>query len=414
MKARLTDRWIYIIAVINSLLLISIWGVEYAGDSYSYLKSWDDSWSKGIMDEFRTPIYPVFLGILKIVFGKHFDIICIILQHCIFIYSIKYFKRILSLKVRSQKVIWWLTLAYVLLPSTSSWANLLLTETFAIVGIVFLFYNIFQFQHNAKLINVCWSVFWFAFLIFLRPASLYLFPAILFAWLLFFKQHKRMATLGFIGICIVGLFEIEYCEKFKERYGIFAPSSVSTINYSWIAFQEGLMDPSFTNDTTYASFIKKYNGRKIPAQKVVKHFGVITVHNSITASQRSLPIKWISTSFMRFYYASSTWFLAAYSGYGPLTHLFGVSICTLNLFLLIYIILLVWKMKKCHNLYRASLIMWITCVGNLILVVIGAPEEWGRLLIPSLPLTIIMFGQALNYIKFNFRKFLTYSVSGVK
>ena len=401
MKVRLTDRWIYIIAVINAIFLIIKYGVDIEFDTTSYIAAWDNSWSKGIIDIFRTPIYPIFLGTLRSVFGNNFMLAVIIVQHFVFLISIYYFKLSLSWNVNSHTVVQWITLVYALLPATSTWANCILTESFAISGIVFLFYNLFSCLHNKKISYTLWVTFWLFILLMLRPAFLYLIPALIIAWLLLIKTNKRLAIIGIAGVCIVGCIEFGYCNLFKERYGIFTPSCVSIYNQQYLAFQDSLMVPTFTNNCGYQQYITEYNGKEIPASSSINDYGLITVSNAIHISQQTYTLAWIKHAFMRFGYALTEPLLSAHGGSITLKNFFGLSINIAYIFIITYLIILVYQILHHKKLRITSLILWITVVGNLITVIIGAQNSWGRLLLPSLPLFIIMFGQAFNYIKFN-------------
>ena len=205
-----------------------------------------------------------------------------------------------------------------------------------------------------------------------------------------------------IGVIVVCLLEVGYCMKFKEKYGIFSPSSVSTINQSWMAFQDGLMDSSYTDNPIFKDYIVTHNNTEFYTPEMIKKFGVVTVQEAVNKSRHSRPTDWLLHTYLRYREASSAPLFAAATWCGIITEFIGFSIRALHLFLIIYIIFLFWKMKQCNEIYRASLIMLITSIGNLMLIVIGAQGEWGRLLLPSLPLFIIMFGQAFNYIKFDF------------
>lgn len=402
MKVRLTDKWIYIIAVINSLLLILIFGVRTHYDTTSYIDAWNNSWSKGVMDIFRTPVYPTIIGLTKAIFGTHFMLAIVIIQHIVFIVSIYYFRKIVNWEIKSKKVAFWITLLYILLPATASWANSIMTELFALTGAVFLFYNIFAFQQINKLSNICWCFFWFVFLLFLRPACLYLFPVMVLVWILFYKYHKFYAILGISGVLIVGILELSYCNTFKNKYGIFAVSSVNTINQSWDAFENGLMKPSYTDNVNYKTFISKYNDSTIYSPILIDKYGLATVQKSIANSKNDQKKEWIKYSIMNFCNNSQSSLFYAYTIKSiSVRHLIGLSFHFLYLFILGYFIVLLAMTIQKKRIYRSSLILWTTVVGNLLILIIGTKSDWGRLIVPSLPIVLIMFGQAFNYIKFN-------------
>lgn len=403
MKVRLTDKWIYICAVINSLLLILLLGVRTHVDSFSYIDAWDNSWSIGIIDDIRTPIYPIIIGIMKYIFNNYFMFAIVVIQHIIFLVSIYYFKKIISWKIKSKTVGQWITLLYVLLPATASWANCIMTELLAFTGVVFLFYNIFAFQQKAQLSNVLWSTLWLAFLIFLRPACLYLFPGVALAWILFYKYNKQYAIWGLIGIFIVGLAELGYCYQFKKKYGIFSPSCVNVLNQSYLAFENGLMDISYTNNTDFQNDITTYNGTPVLTYQFVEKYGLPALQESVALSKRIQYREWFNHTLMGICKNSSAKYLDAYAIPSQnIRHLLALNISYLYIFMFLYFIFLLYFSIKKHKIFKTSTILFITVLANLFLVIIGTTNDWGRLLIPSLPLTLIMIGCIIKYIKIQF------------
>ena len=67
------------------------YSVQYLGDTLSYIAAWEIL-KEGQLDEWRTPVYPLILGIFKTLFGdtKYLQYV-VLFQHFIFLISIKYF-----------------------------------------------------------------------------------------------------------------------------------------------------------------------------------------------------------------------------------------------------------------------------------------------------------------------------------
>ena len=407
MKARLTDRWIYIIAVINAVLLICIWGVFPIScwDSTTYINAWDNSLSQGRIDFIRTPVYPIFIGIIKFLFNSHYLLATIIIQHLIFIVSIYYFKEILLWKIKSRQIVNWMTIVYILIPATSTWANCILTESLTMSFIVFLIYCICTFQQKAHIQYVLYITLWLFLLIFIRPACLYLIVALTITWFFFFKHHRKLAIFGLCGIILVGVLEIGYCFKFKNEFGQFTPSSVSTMNQTFIAFNAGLMKSSYTNIPEYKEYIEKNNNKEISMAEPIVLFGLTTVHESILASKKEQPFLWFKQIIAHFRDSTKISIIAADYGSNILREILSINMNILYIFLVIYLLAIIYLTVKRRHIYIFSSIIWITCFGNVLLVIFGAQSEWNRLILPSMPLILIMFGQALNYIKLDINEF---------
>ena len=418
MKARLTDKWIYIIAVLNSFFLITKFGVDIEPDTPSYINAWDQSWSIGVIDSFRTPIYPCILGLIKTIFSSQYLLVTIIFQHIVFLISIYYLQRILSWKVKSSSTVKWLTLIYALLPATSTWANCILTESLAISGTIFLFYNLFAFQQNNRISNVIWVSIWLLILVMLRPSFLYLFPAAIIAWLIYYRSSKKHVIIGIIGVCIVGFIEFLYFSAYKEKYGLFGPSSVGTINQTYIAIQNGFINPSYTNNPDLshdiANFTDQHKQQYSTTGKIefnetwefvhylFNKYDIGDINDLIKSSQKTLSKDWMNNIISRLVDSFNEPLLRANNGPVRIKLFFAINMNLLYIFLIINTIVLTCRTYKTRLLFKTSIILLITVLGNLFTIIIGAQDAWGRLFLPSLPLILIMIGQAFNYIKFDF------------
>mgnify|MGYP004449052635 CR=1 FL=1 len=259
MKLQLKDRYIYIVAVINALLLICFGETKIFYDTQSYISAWEASISHLKIDILRTPIYPLFIGLCKI-FGGDFWKVVVLLQNVIFLFSVFYFKKITSLFIESKNVVFIITILYIITPGICHWTNCILTDALAISGTVFLFYNILYFITTNKWSYIVYSTLWLLFLVFLRPSFIYLLFICLLAWIYMLKKDKKKAIYGISGVLIVISLYCGYCFKFKEYYGIFATSSVGTLNQTYIALQYDLLQPEFTDVLEFKNDIKKkYN-----------------------------------------------------------------------------------------------------------------------------------------------------------
>ncbi|MBQ9596862.1 MAG: hypothetical protein IJR34_01235, partial [Bacteroidales bacterium] len=66
------------------------------------------------------------------------------------------------------------------------------------------------------------------------------------------------------------------------------------------------------------------------------------------------------------------------------------------LFLLVYIMMLVaWMIRK-KTIAWVSITLWVLCVSNIIVAVVGANDEYNRLILPSMPFVLLMLGQVIS------------------
>lgn len=241
MRANKYLRFILIVSIIIFVFSIYYYGAtnfhKYP-DSITYLNAWGN-FTRGIIDEVRTPVYPFYLGIAKFLFGdEYFVFLAVLGQYFIFTLSIVAFYSICRHIINSSTIVFGVTLLYAINPFIYSWCACILTESFSICGTVFLLYCLLnQYKkHN-------W--YWFAtttilliILLMLRPSFVYLLPILFVSWgFLIKKNGKRQQAVAGIAsttIAMIGLFI--YMFLFQQQYGIFSTSCVST-NNNFIIYQ---------------------------------------------------------------------------------------------------------------------------------------------------------------------------------
>ena len=380
MKLKFNDNTILILATFNALVLIISKGVVFAEDSESYINAWQDSLSQGYIDFTRTPTYPLILGALKAIAGPRLSQLCIILQYMVFLISVWVFRKITLQILPSVSIGRWLTLIYALLPLTCNWASSILTESFAISVSVFLFYHLLKFFYAPSLGHVLWGALWLTFLIFLRPAFLYLLPVCLIVSAMYWRLSPKLSLSSLIGVLTVSLLEYSYCSIYEERFGIFAPSNVSTVNFTYLAFRDGLMKPEYTNNVAFQTFIEQYDNSEPISYcpfPTIEEYGLKTVAHAVHNSQQDQTIKWIRNALGRF---------------GEATQFFHHSFVILYIFLIFFTFNLLWHALICRQFYPIPTLLLIATLGNLFTAIIGAQGEWLRLITPSFPLLILMIG----------------------
>lgn len=380
MKFKFNDKTLFILAAFNAFVLIISKGVVFAEDSESYLNAWQDSLSQGYIDSTRTPTYPLILGALKAIAGPQLSQLCIILQYIVFLISVWVFHKITLQILPSVTIGRLLTLIYALLPFTCNWASSILTESFAISVSVFLFYHLLKFFYAPSLGHILWGTLWLTFLIFLRPACLYLLPVCFIASAMYWRLSPKLSLCGLLGVLTVSLLEYGYCSKYEERFGIFAPSNVSTVNFTYLAFRDGLMKPEYTNSLAFQTFIEQYDNSEPISYcpfPTIEEYGLTTVAHAIQNSQRDQTTKWIYNAIGRF---------------GEATHFFHHSFVILYIFLIFFTFTLLRRALIHRQFYPIPTLLLIATLGNLFTAIIGAQGEWLRLITPSFSLLILMTG----------------------
>jgi hypothetical protein len=225
----------------------------------SYIIAWDTI-ANGQIDKWRTPIYPLFLGFVKAIFGPElFPICAVVIQFLFFLVSVYYFNKLTNILLQSKSISYWLTAFYALYPCIPTWNCFLITEPIAVYAIVFLLYSTIHAINTNSRLHIYLISFWLFFLVFLRPALIYLIPVYLLGWLLYCISKKKItksAVEGLIGTLLVGLSLATYSLCFKMSYGMFVPSGIGIVNQYYIARLNGDIDPMQTENPNLKAYVE--------------------------------------------------------------------------------------------------------------------------------------------------------------
>ena len=394
---------LYFIDIVVSVLLITFWGVQYIGDSPSYESAWRDSLSSWNIDIYRTPVYPLFIGLLQTVFGREYwSVAAICVQYLVFLFSIKYFYRLATYITSSRMKVFVITMFYIF--PFMTWCSITQTESLAYSGSVLLIYYIRKLY-----VGSCSSADWIRyvllllFLIFLRPAFLYILPVLSVWWLLagLDKRSYKTVLSGLGGVVIVLASLFGYMRAYENKYGVFAVSCVGTINQLYIALENDLISPETIQDNELREDIacvrQRISGKQSGIYSEV--YGILDRHEMGVVHQmmadsyaNSLP-KYLLSRFRNLYKSANECLVVIWSG--PLClftiyNLLGIKMGLLYLFVLICTVMTVRHVYKTGKVPMVWLLLYMLLAGNLIMVFVGAQNEWNRLIVPSIPLFLLM------------------------
>ena len=417
MRLRLNKdlKTVYIFATLCSLVLIAGFGVCEIYDSFSYIDAWD-SLSEGRLDALRTPVYPLFLHGLSVVFGlRHYLFAAICFQHLFFLGSLYFFYRLLERFCSSRTLVFYLALIYGVLPAITSWNNCILTESLALSGTVILLELVFRTMENPSAFRAVLIALLLTLLLLLRPIFIYIIPVfiVFFLALLLGRKGKKGAWCIGTGVLLSSLCFILYMHEFKKEYGIFASSNVSIINQYYMARQNNLIDTTAIRDARLRADIGEYflqHGERVEdlslvweeAQEIVTRHRLDVIRESLETTARGNAFETLRSVKNRFVSSAQKplWFSPIWR-ISVCFYSFGFFLNTLYLFLLVYSLILVCQIFKHRKLPWNTLLLYMLGISNIIVAVVGAQDEWGRLIFPSMPIWFILVGQLCGFFKRN-------------
>ena len=402
------------ISAINALALMALYGVKFAPDSGAYINSWHTVYSKGDIAFGHPPVYPLIIGFFD-QFTPFLSFWPLILtQFFFFLLSVLCFFEICRKLIRNRRIVLFVSLFYAVIPGFASWNLYVLTEAFGVSFLVIYCYCFIKVLFDHKSLFLVIQSLLLGIMIFMRPIFIFLIPIHIFIYILYLvwgNNSKLFSMSGIISGLLVFASVAWYMSSFYNKYGIYNLSGVSVANQFYIARQYGILSPSVIEnqnlrlyvENSYRKYGESLDSRTILWQethKVFESYDVLTINQAVVASINVNKQKYLSGIVQRIYYAvRHPVFKTPINVWGWILNLLGPSINSLILFLLIYIYI-VFRYICCHKRVPfLSVTLALIICANLMVVLLGAQDEYSRLILPSIPFAIIMAGQVLELIK---------------
>lgn len=417
MKPRLDKniQTILVLGGINSLFWVVFRGVILHPDSPSYIDAAQTALS-GNIDLMRTPGYPAFLGILEWIFGeKRYLCATIVCQHIVFLLSSLCLFKLAQGLTTSKRIPFILALFYVVFPYISSLNNYILTEGLSVSGTTILIYLAFQLKERGNWMIGLGFCLLLAFLLLLKPALIFMIPVFLVVWgyTAFLPGKRKNAFIGIAGVILAAGCLLGYMHSFEKKYGLFTASAVSTLNRYHIVRQYGILRLELIENERVRSTLEKSieaNGNRPDdyvllfqeGYHMILDHSLSEIDHAISFCTKKQPISTLKALISRLYYAADDPMLVTYEfrefykkRFG---HLFSFHLSTLFLFLFLYTVLLArWLFtRKCVP--WGSSLLYMIGISQIVVAVVGAQSDWGRLILPGLAAYLLMVGQLFSFL----------------
>lgn len=241
---------LYLISAIELLLIVG-WSI-YSGegmtnlDTPSYYKAFDVLMS-GKLDAYRTPLFPLLVGLFRAIFGMRISIVMVyVFQSYLFLLSIGWFGKMLENIIPNKKIVYWFTAIYGLYPGGLSFCGSMMTESITVSLISALLYLVSEAYYNNSRKKAALSGIICMFLWMQRP-SLMAVPVLLtvmWGCLLFKKQGNRRVAIWGFSASIFSLIALSlYSMAYKIEYQRSGVSAISTWNNYMLVRNAHVYDP---------------------------------------------------------------------------------------------------------------------------------------------------------------------------
>lgn len=422
---------IYLVALVVAVIVFWNYGISEMCDTRSYLGA--GLFLNGNVDICRTPVYPLVCYVARKLSAEHIYAVIFLIQICGFLISIYYFRKLCEMFM-GKKIVFIATLVYVIHPSFCRIATWIMTESLSTSVFVILCYYILLCLRSDNKVNTLILFILSVFIVFIRPSFIFLLPLLLVLWMyVYYKKRTKIVLSNLILHVVVIAMYFGYCCIFQSKYGVFTMSSVSTMNKYYILRQHNLISVDGLQCQGAVSYLKKQIATKDVKPNYYGEFGSIyakygfdTAYQITSNSIKAHPIEYFAAMKNRFFKSLSYYCLYPGAELGERTlpgqrsfisYHYGMSqskvvgnilmviersinISMLLLYQLALVYCILWLRKSRHGSPRIELLMApIFTVCMCFISVIGAQDDFSRLIIPVSPLVILFAFQCINAIK---------------
>ena len=365
--------------------------------------------ASGKLDAVRTPLYPLILNFFKFTLRNNFALKfgIIIFQYLIFCISIYCFYRVCEYFIKHKGIAFFVVMYYACHPAILVWHKIIMTESLALSGIIFWIYFIVKFLMTKETVYSLFINLFLFLLVMLRPGFIFLVPIGMFFWLFSILKRVKKGWIGLgLNIFVILIITI-YSLNFKNQFGVFSISTVSDINQYMILRDAGLIDTNKIENLKIKNTLNEYIQKKKTISEyydeyiyLYTQFGYPLSHKFIQESVKGDFPKYMTYNIKRFINQTTDskigyWNSFSYNKYYPLIKHICFSFILLYIFLIFYFIILI--KNKLHT--KPSIFIYSIAISSILIFIIGSPDAWGRLVVPTIPILLIMIGQSLNYLR---------------
>ncbi len=310
--------------------------------------------------------------------------------------------------MKSDRVAYWLTFVYGVIPIVPSWPPIILTESLAISGSVFYLYFTISAVKTGGTKKAWLSTLRMLLLVMLRPSFIYIIHVSFFMYLIGNWREPRSRKIiynGLAGSITVTVLFCGYSYQMKRSYEVFTPSAISIINKYVMDRDNGSFDIDAITDTEFKTYVYSLQNAEeelniyTEALLVINEFGCKRMNDAVKESRKSIAgsLKGIDK---RLYDSTRDRYRIA-SGIVPfiLTEPINPNTGTFLLLLAITAGIVVAYICKRKRLPWTTVLLLLFAAGNIAVTVMGAPDDYGRLQLPSFPAELLLLGLTIRMIE---------------
>jgi hypothetical protein len=387
-------KYIYLIAVAASIFSFFFCPRLDFYDIHTYMRAKEMLLEQGVLDAFRTPVYPIFLAITGNTATAH------IVQTLIFLLSIRYIYKTLKLLSSSRKLIVAFSLVYVIHPTLQFYNFQILAESLAISFTSIYLYFVISYLKTARA-GYCWAFhFIMLLLVFLKPVFIFLSVislGILAYNIIHKKQPFKSISVFIISLAVQASVIFCYMSAIHSRYGVYGLSNVTDINFFWIMDMKGIIDKTTFPDNRMDAVHNNIDRCGF----MINEYGWPETHRIVWKNLRMNYREYLfgeSINGERAY--RSAWSFTNISGknaWKVVANSLGLTFYQLFWFFGLYIFLIARYWIKTKKIPVISLILLGIPLINCFVIYINCIDDYSRFFVPSLTAMLYLFMQVLSW-----------------
>lgn len=363
-------------------------------DILSYLDALQNIKHTGF-DIFRTPLYPLIIGTFHHFFPQGSSAPAMMIcgmQLLFYAFSVWVLMRIAYdwLKVRPG-LCFALGCAYSLVWFNSMFACVLLTDSLASSWTIIYVWLVLRTMSAPSPKNFLLLGVGFIVLLALRPSFMFLFGVFAILGLIFYFKGKKKIFSGFMWTIVVGFIAVGiYSMIYFQRTGHFGVSTVAPLNK--IAMQSRVINDFDRDELPIHDYFIRYEKGEL-SNSVFEWYGICEMaaknpekiyadYERVREENPGIEWKSLIASFKENMSDTMYWdWLRVY---------WVVIIAS------VYGIFLIYYFRKKKPQSINALTVWLVFMGNLAVVMLNAPREYDRLLLPVFPFLFVMLTDMLT------------------
>lgn len=383
-------------------------------DTASYISAWDECYYYGEIDIFRTPVYPSLIGFFASVMGKSWAVGLILFQIVMFYIAGFSFKRIVFSQFKSNTAAWIAVFAYFMFYPILKFLFVIGTEAISFSLLVLWAESVWRFLQRPRWwLGVAITLLTLTEIM-LRPSMLVLVVALGFFIVagLSFRQYRKAMLWIIVTLIPVGIVCTLYVNKIEKETGVRTISIVTIFNKYYISREYNHVFPDLMEDYPEALELQyKYqkSGDVFTQENIDRQWievGTISGDSLMTLRQIDDYANAVKELHPDIYYGN-----IRNNIINSLTHEGKYKNAVNMLIVLIYglLFLIIWLKYKQFPLTN---FLWLLVGGgSLLSVILFAQNDYGRLMLPTTPILLLMASQILNCLSirpfsFNLRNLL--------